>query len=67
MCKFHEELHNAFSSPGIIRMMKTISMRWAGHTTQMGKQEMHIKPLGKTRHGCESNINIDVRIGTGLY
>jgi hypothetical protein len=30
--KLHnEELHNSYSSPSIIRMMKSRRMRWAGH------------------------------------
>jgi hypothetical protein len=30
--KLHnEELHNLYSSPSIIRMMKSRRMRWAGH------------------------------------
>jgi adenine-specific DNA methylase len=36
--KLHdEELHNLYSSPNIIRMMKSRSMRWAGHVAQMGE------------------------------
>jgi hypothetical protein len=27
----HVELHNLYSSPNIIRMIKSRSMRWAGH------------------------------------
>jgi hypothetical protein len=30
--KLHnEELHNLYSSPNIIRMIKSLRMRWAGH------------------------------------
>jgi hypothetical protein len=35
--KLHnEELHNLYSSPSIIRMMKSRGTRWAGHVTRMG-------------------------------
>jgi hypothetical protein len=35
--KLHkEELHNLYSSPSIIRMIKTRRMRWAGHVARMG-------------------------------
>jgi hypothetical protein len=35
--KLHnEELHNLYSSPSTIRMMKSRIMRWAGHTARMG-------------------------------
>jgi hypothetical protein len=35
--KLHnEELHNLYSSPSIIRMIKSRSMRWAGHVARMG-------------------------------
>jgi hypothetical protein len=35
--KLHnEELHNLYSSPNIIRMMKSRRMRWAGHVARMG-------------------------------
>jgi hypothetical protein len=34
--KLHkEELHNLFSSPSIIRMIKSRRMRWAGHVARM--------------------------------
>jgi hypothetical protein len=34
--KLHnEELHNLYCSPSIIRMIKSRSMRWAGHVAQM--------------------------------
>jgi hypothetical protein len=35
--KLHnEELHNLYSSPSIIRIIKTRRMRWAGHVARMG-------------------------------
>jgi hypothetical protein len=37
----NEELHN-FSSPSIIRMIKSWTMRWAGHVARMGRRRMHI-------------------------
>jgi hypothetical protein len=34
--KLHnEELHNTYSPPSIIRMMKSRKMRWTGHVAQM--------------------------------
>jgi hypothetical protein len=33
---FKKELHNLYSSPNIIRMIKSRRMRWAGHVTRMG-------------------------------
>jgi hypothetical protein len=36
--KLHnEELHNLYSSPSIIRMIKSRRMRWAGHVARMGE------------------------------
>jgi hypothetical protein len=35
--KLHnEELHNLYSSPNIIRMIKSRRMRWAGHVSRRG-------------------------------
>jgi hypothetical protein len=37
--KLHnEELHNLYSSPSIIRMIKSRRMRWAGHVVRMGEK-----------------------------
>jgi hypothetical protein len=36
--KLHsEELHNMYSSPDIIRQIKSRRMRWAGHVARMGE------------------------------
>jgi PAS domain-containing protein len=34
----NEELHNLFSLPSIIRMIKSKRMRWAGHVARMGEK-----------------------------
>jgi hypothetical protein len=33
----NEELHDLYSSPNIIRVIKSITMRWTDHVTRMGK------------------------------
>jgi hypothetical protein len=36
--KLHsEELHNLYSSPDIVRQIKSRRMRWAGHVARMGE------------------------------
>jgi hypothetical protein len=38
--KLHnEELHNLYSSPSIIRMIKSRSMRWAGYVARIGDEK----------------------------
>jgi hypothetical protein len=39
--KLHNELRNLYSSPSIIRTIKSRMMRWAGHAAPMGKEECH--------------------------
>jgi hypothetical protein len=34
----NEELHDLYSSPNIIRVMKSRRMRWAGHVARMGEK-----------------------------
>jgi hypothetical protein len=41
--KLHnEELQNLCSSSSIIRMTKSMRMRWAGHVAHMGRRGMHV-------------------------
>jgi hypothetical protein len=53
--KLHSgELHNLYSSPGIIRQIKSRRMRWAGQTARMGEgrnvyRVLVGKPEGKRR------------------
>jgi hypothetical protein len=38
--KLHnEELRNLYSSPSVIRIIKSGWMRWAGHVARMGEEE----------------------------
>jgi hypothetical protein len=39
--KLHnDELHSLYSSPKIVRAIKSRRMRWAGHVARMGRREM---------------------------
>jgi hypothetical protein len=41
--KLHNgELHSLYSSPSIIRMIKSRRMKWAEHVARMGRRGMHI-------------------------
>jgi hypothetical protein len=49
--KLHnEELQNLYSSPSIIRVIKSRRMRWAGHVARMGRRGMHIGYWWKRDH-----------------
>jgi hypothetical protein len=44
--KLHnEKLHDLYSSPSIIRIMKSRKMRWAGHVERMGEKSNAYKLL----------------------
>jgi hypothetical protein len=69
--KLHnEELHNLYTSPSIIRIIKSRRMRWAGHVAQMGeKRSMYRllvgkpkgkRPLGRPRRRWIDNIKMDL-------
>jgi hypothetical protein len=68
--KLHnEELHNLYSSPNIIRMIKSRRMRWAGHVERMGETRNAYRilvgkpegkrPLGRPRRRWVDNIKMD--------
>jgi hypothetical protein len=71
------ELHNLYSSPSIIRMIRSTTMRWAGYIARIGRKGMSIlmgnpegkRPLRRPRRRWEDNIRMDLReIGwDGMY
>jgi hypothetical protein len=70
--KLHnEELHNLYSSPNIIIIIKSRRMRWTGHvarigekknayTILVGKSEVK-RQLGRPRRRWVDNIKMDLR------
>ena len=70
--KLHnEELNDLYSSPNIVRVIKSRRMRWKGHVAHMeegtgvhkvlvGKPEGK-RPLGRPRRRWEDNIKMDVQ------
>jgi hypothetical protein len=70
--KLHnDELHSLYSSPNIVRVIKSRRMRWAGHVARMGKgrgvyrvsveRPEGKRPLGRPRRRWEDNIKMDLR------
>jgi hypothetical protein len=45
----NEELHNLYSSPSIIRIIKSRRMRWTGHVARMGLRRMHVGYLWESQ------------------
>jgi hypothetical protein len=68
---YSAELHNLYSPPSIIRMIKSRRMRWAAHVARMGEKRNAYKilvgkpegkrPLRRPRHRCVDNIKMDLR------
>jgi hypothetical protein len=67
--KLHnDELHSLYSSPNIVRVIKSRKMRWAGHVARMGEGREGYRvfvwrsegkgPLGRPRHRWEDNIRM---------
>jgi hypothetical protein len=58
----NEKVHKLYSSPDIIRQMKTRRMRWAGHVARMGEES---KCTGfwwespKKRNTCKTKAQMD--------
>jgi hypothetical protein len=75
--KLHnEELHDLYSSPSIIRILKLRRMRWAGHVVRIGEKRKAYwllvgkpegrRPLGRSGRRWVDNIRMDlVDVGFG--
>jgi hypothetical protein len=73
------ELHNVYSSPDIIRQIKSRKISWAGHVARMGEGrnvyrvflvgKTDVKrPLERPRRRWEDGIKVDLReIGWGVW
>ena len=67
----NEELNDLYPSPNVVRVIKSIRMRWAGHVARMresrgvyrdlvGKPQ-RMKPLRRPRHSWEDYIKMDLQ------
>jgi hypothetical protein len=77
--KLHSgELRNLYSSPDIIRKIKSGRMRWAGHVARMGEgrnvyrvlvgKPEGKRPLERPRCRWEDGVKMDLReIGWGMW
>jgi hypothetical protein len=75
--KLHnEELRDLYSSPSIIRIIKSRRSRWAVHVARMGEKRNAYRllvgkpegkrPLGRSRRGWVNNIRMDLgEVGWG--
>jgi hypothetical protein len=70
--KLHsDKLHSLYSSPTIVRVIKSRRMRWAGHVARMGEgrgvysvlvgRPEGKRLLGRPRRRWEDNIKMDLR------
>jgi hypothetical protein len=67
----NEELNGLYSSPNIVRVIKSRRMRWAGHVASMGEgrgvyrvlvgKPEGRRPLGRPRRRWEDNIRMDLQ------
>jgi hypothetical protein len=67
----NDELHSLYSSPNILRVIKSSRMKLAGHVARMGEgrgvysilvgRPEGKRPLGRPRRRWENNIKMDLR------
>jgi hypothetical protein len=67
----NKELYAVYSSPNIIRVIKSRRLRWAGHVAYMGERRVAYRtlvgkpegrrPLGRPRRRWEDHIKMDLR------
>jgi len=68
----NEELNDFYSSPNIVRVIKSIRMRWAVHVARMGEERGVYRvllgkpegkrPLGRPRRRWVDNIRLDLQV-----
>ena len=72
----NEELNDLYSSPNIVRVIKSRRMRWVGHEARMGEERGECRvlvgkpegriPLGRPRRRWVDNIRMDLQeVGCG--
>jgi len=72
----NEELNDLYSSPNIVRVIKSRRMRWTGHVAHMGEERGVYRvlvgkpegrrPLGRPKHRWLDNIRMDLQeVGCG--
>jgi hypothetical protein len=70
--KLHnDEFHSLYSSPNIVRVIKSRRLKWVGHAGRMGERRGVYgvlvgkpegkRPLGRPRRRWEDNIKMDLR------
>jgi len=67
----NEELNDLYSTPNIVREIKSRRMRWAGHVARMSEERGEYRvlvgkpegrrPLGRPRHRWVDNIKMDLQ------
>jgi hypothetical protein len=75
--KLHnEELHDLYSSPSIIGIIKSRRIRWAGNVARMGEKRSAYRllvgkpegkgPLGRPKRNCVDNVKMNLgEVGWG--
>ena len=68
----NEKLNGLYSSPNILRVIKSRRMRWTGHVARMGEERVLVgkpegrRPLGRPRRRWVDNIRMDFQeVGCG--